>query len=122
MSAKPTTRIRVRDGDKIVAWQVPRGFGKDYKWRARNNGPKPSQLLSLLELVGYTARLEDVEQWSLFRRVQAEAYAARLHLNASDNGLQRHPRPKWMRAPWGEEETKGDSMGIYTGRGPTVLT
>lgn len=111
-------RIRVRnERGAMVSWQVPRGFGKDYKWRARNGGPKPQVLRDILELVGYTATLEALGKWTLFRRVQVEAYAARIHLNAGDAGLQHHVRPSWMPEPW-----KGPMQGegIF-GSNPTVL-
>ena len=101
-----TTKIRV-NGE---TWHVPRGFGAAYRRvlkdhfagiAAREPGRLISEVVGLLSLVGYHATSEQVAAWDLRRRVEAVVYAATEHLSASDNPVQRHPRPSWLpERPW----------------------
>lgn len=115
-----TTPIKV--GSEV--WQVPLGFGTDYR-RRLDSPSDPDRLIILLHLVGYTASVDTVTAWPMRRRIEAEAYAERTHLIASDNILQPHPRPEWMGKPWcGPRETVDgiEVEGVWASNGPTVLT
>jgi hypothetical protein len=57
-------------------------------------------LRSLLGLVGYDASDLYVRRLSLRERVEIEVYATREHASASDNPVQRHPRPSHLPPPW----------------------
>ena len=118
------TKIKVLD----ETWRVPRGFGrasaraaKDDLARAR--AAKPGEVIGtvidLLALVGYHATIEQVADWDLRRRVEAVIYAATEHARASDNPIQRHPRPSWLPVdPW-----KGPQCGegVFLGPGGTPI-
>jgi hypothetical protein len=109
---KSFTRIHV--GDEI--WKVPRGFGVAYR-RAAEAKPQDVGSLAqkLLGLIGYTATDPQVENWDLYRRVEAVVYAATVHARASDNPVTRHPRPDWLpERPW-----QGPVAGKGAFEGPT---
>lgn len=98
-------------------WYVPRGFGRAYCEVA--NDPAPADVLSdILALVGYEAKEADIKAWDLRRRIEAQVYAANEHLRASDNPIQRHPRPEWLPEPWRGTD-RGD--GAFAGPGGTPL-
>lgn len=100
------TKIRVLD----ETWRVPRGFGAAYRRVLKDHfalvaAGEPGKLISeavdLLALVGYEATVEQVADWDLRRRVEAVIYAATEYARASDNPVQRHPRPSWLPdRPW----------------------
>jgi len=106
MPSSKTTKIRVLD----ETWSVPRGFGAAYRRVLKDHfkliaDGKPGKLIreviDLLALVGYHATIEQVADWDLRRRVEAVIYAANEHLRASDNPIQRYPKPKWLpEDPW----------------------
>ena len=113
-----TTKIRVLK----ETWRVPRGFGAAYRRVLKDHfaliaAGKPGELISevvdLLALVGYEATREQVADWDLRRRVEAVIYAATEHARASDNPVQRHPRPIWLpeRAWQGPERGEGAFAG-----------
>jgi hypothetical protein len=113
-----TTAIRVLD----KTWHVPRGFGRVYARVAKDDlsrvgtgkpGAEIATVIDLLALVGYHATVEQVADWDLRRRVEAIVYAATEYARASDNPVQRHPRPSWLPArPWqGPERGKGAFAG-----------
>lgn len=111
-----TTRITV-NGE---TWDVPRGFGAAYS-RCAGAELEPETIRDILSLVGYTAELSTIEAWPLRKRVEAEVYAASVHMRASDNPTPVPPKPEWMGEPWkgpreGEEGTLWESPGL------TVLT
>jgi hypothetical protein len=112
-----TTAIRVLG----ETWHVPRGFGRAYarvarddlEWVPSGTPGKISSVIDLLALVGYEATKKQVSGWNLRRRVEAVIYAATEHARASDNPVQRHPRPSWLpeRAWQGPERGKGAFAG-----------
>jgi hypothetical protein len=100
-----TTTIRVLN----ETWRVPRGFGAVYRRVLKDHfalvaAGKPGKLISevvdLLALVGYDGTREQVANWDLRKRVEAVIYAATEHARASDNPVQRYPRPSWLPTPW----------------------
>jgi hypothetical protein len=109
-------------------WRVPRGFGRAYARAAKDDlalarAAKPGEVIGtvidLLALVGYHATIEQVADWDLRRRVEAVIYARTEHARASDNPIQRHPRPSWLpEDPW-----KGPPCGegIFLGPGGTPI-
>jgi hypothetical protein len=115
-----TTKIRVQG----EIWRVPRGFGRAYL-RAAEDDRKLSDrgeanlafqtVVDLLALVGYQATIDQVAAWNLRQRVEAVIHAAVEHACASDNPIQRHPRPAWLpeqtwQGPWrGEGAFAGPS-------------
>lgn len=110
-----TTSIRV-NGE---TWDVPRGFGLEYK-RELVDPASADVLRDLLELIGYTADLQVIESWPLRKRIEIAVYARNVHFRASDNPIQRYPKPDWLREdPWqGVYENPGS---IWRGLGPTRL-
>lgn len=113
-----TTAIRVLD----ETWRVPRGFGAAYHRVLKDHfaliaagepGKLISDVIDLLALVGYTATVAQVADWDLRRRVEAVIYAATEYARASDNPIQRHPRPSWLPAiPWqGPQRGEGAFAG-----------
>jgi hypothetical protein len=113
-----TTKIRVLD----ETWHVPRGFGAVYQRVLRDHfaliaagepGKLISEVIDLLALVGYDAPVEQVADWDLRRRVEAVVYAGTEHARASDNPVQRHPRPRWLpeRAWQGPDQGEGAFAG-----------
>jgi hypothetical protein len=112
-----TTTIRVLG----ETWRVPRGFGRAYARAARDDlalarAVKPGQVIGtvidLLGLIGYTATIAQVADWDLRRRVEAVVFAATEHARASDNPVQRHPRPSWSERPWqGPQRGEGAFAG-----------
>jgi len=119
-----TTKIRVLD----ETWRVPRGFGAVYRRVIKDHfaliaagepGKLIAEVIDLLALVGYHTTIEQVADWDLRRRVEAVIYAATEHARASDNPIQRHPRPSWLpEDPW-----KGPSCGegAFLGPGGTPI-
>lgn len=100
-----TTRITVHG----ETWDVPRGFGREYKRLAKLDlelagKGKPGEVIGLIQdmlgLIGYTASIATIAEWPLRQRVEAVAYAANVHARASDNPLPRHPKPRWLPTPW----------------------
>jgi hypothetical protein len=118
-SSKRTTKIRVLN----ETWHVPRGFGAAYRRLLKDHfklladgepGKLIGEVIDLLGLVGYHATIEQVADWDLRRRVEAVIYAATEHARASDNPIQRHPRPSWLpEDPW-----KGTPCGEGAFHGP----
>ena len=97
-----TTVIKVGRWSPGETWHVPRGFGAVYRrvladhWKliaAGKPGKITSSVIDLLALIGYEATPEQVIDWDLRKRVEAVIYAGTEHLRASDNPIQRHPRP-----------------------------
>lgn len=117
------THVRTPFGPLVA----PRGFGATYRraamaqWALTSAG-KPGEVIGplrdLLLLVGYDASIGTVAEWTAQERIEAEVYAANVHLRASDNAVQRHPKPEWLPEPWGGPEV-GD--GIFSGPSPTTL-
>ncbi len=115
-----TTKIRVLD----ETWRVPRGFGAVYRRVLRDHfaliaagepGKFISEVIDLLALVGYHTTVEQVAGWDLRRRVEAVVYAANAHARASDNPIQRYPRPSWLpERPW-----QGPDLGKGAFAGPS---
>jgi len=101
-----TTKIRVLK----ETWLVPRGFGTVYRRTLKDHfaliaagepGALLSEAIDLLALIGYDATAEQVADWDLRKRVEAVIYAATEYARASDNPVQRHPRPSWLpERPW----------------------
>lgn len=125
-SKQRTTAIRVLD----EIWKVPRGFGRAYLRTAKDDlalarSGKPGEVIGtvidLLALVGYTATIAQVADWNLRRRVEAVVYAATEHARASDNPVQRHPRPSWLPdRPWqgppaDTSNIRADLRGVFAG-------
>lgn len=99
---KPATTAIAAYGE---TWHVPRGFGAEYRrcvaWRKGVDPARRDREVSdLLGLVGYEVSPETVGGWSNRERVDAEVWAAREHLTASDVPLPRCPRPDWLPEPW----------------------
>lgn len=122
--SQPVTLIRV-NGER---WRVPRGFGRMYVVVARNHTRAVAEgrleqwivaLRDMLELVGYTADPATLAAWPLRKLVEADIYAANVALRASDNPIQRHPRPEWLTAESWKGPTIGD--GIMSCPSPTVI-
>jgi len=95
-------------------WQVPYGFGRSYVDEAIDPADAKT-LRDIMNLVGWDPDPQDVETWPLRMRVEAVVYCGREHLSASDNPVQRHPVPEWLR---GIEPWKGDDRGVW-GPAPT---
>ena len=124
MSKQPTTKIRVLD----ETWRVPRGFGAMYRRVLKDHfellaagepGKLLSEVIDLLALVGYHATIAQVADWDLRRRVEAVIYAANVHARASDNPIQRYPRPSWLpQDPW---KGPGTDAGSFWGPGGTPI-
>lgn len=120
-----TTRITVMRGEH---WEVPRGFGSQYRDAAREQlaelaKGKPGEVIGrirdLLLLIGYEASVSVVAEWDLRKRVEAEVYALNVHLRASDNPIQAHPKLAWLPDPWkGEPDEENFVWGSAS---PTVL-
>jgi hypothetical protein len=118
-----TTTVTV-NGER---WEVPRGFGAAYLREARGDlalaaKGKPGQIIervqSVLGLIGYHATVEEIADWPLQKRVEAVVYGGNVHLRASDNPIQRHPKPSWLPEPWRGPEV-GD--GVFQSPGPTPV-
>jgi hypothetical protein len=125
-----TTKIRVLD----ETWRVPRGFGRmyarvakdDLEWIPAGKPSKISSVIDLLALVGYAATVEQVADWDLRRRVEAVVYAATEYARASDNPVQRHPRPSWLPNPWqgppaDVSHIRADLRGVFAGPSGTPI-
>lgn len=109
-------------------WHVPRGFGAAYQRVLRDHfsrlsagepGKLISEVIDLLGLIGYQASPEQVSNWDLRRRVEAFVYAVTEHARASDNPVQRHPRPSWL--PERAWQGPGQGEGVFAGPGRTPL-
>lgn len=119
-----TTKIRVLG----ETWRVPRGFGRVYARSVKEDlaliaAGKPGEviggIIDVLALVGYTATVEQVADWDLRRRTEASIYAATEYARASDNPVQRHPRPSWLPAqPW---QGPWSGEGAFAGPSPTPI-
>jgi hypothetical protein len=127
-----TTKIVV-NGE---TWRVPRGFGRTYARTAKDDlalalAAKPGEVIGtvidLLALIGYTATIEQVADWDLRKRVEAVVYAATEHARASDNPVQRHPRPSWLPdRPWqgppaDVSRIRADLRGVFAGPSGTPI-
>ena len=95
----------------------PRGFAAAYKRAAAELATGPV-LRDLLALIGYSASLRTIARWPVAKRVEAEVYAVRVHLRASDNPVRVPPRPAWMPDPW---KGRKQGRGIWTQPKGTVL-
>jgi hypothetical protein len=97
-----TTSIAVKDRErKAMVWNVPRGFGVQYRAVAREVAMgRYKGTRDLLGLVGYDVSAEVVATWSMREHVEAIVYALNVHARASDNPLRKHPRPAWLPQPW----------------------
>jgi hypothetical protein len=95
----------------------PRGFAAHHRATARDPAGL-HQLRDLLGLIGYSVTLQALRAWPLAKRVQAEVYAVRARLRASDNPVRVPPRPAWMPEPW-RGRTVG--RGVFAQRKGTVL-
>lgn len=124
-----TTTIRVC-GDE---WQVPRGFGATYRHHAQLEidaiaAGDLSTLSDMLLLIGYSVSVEVLAHWDLRKRVEASVYAANAHARASDNPIQRHPKPEWLPEAWEgppaerPPHIRADLWGAFDGPTGTVLT
>lgn len=129
---RPTTTIRVLK----ETWRVPRGFGAVYRRVLKDHfaliaAGKPGELISevidLLALVGYDATREQVADWNLRKRVEAVIYAANEYARASDNPVQRYPRPSWLPSnPWqgppaDVSSIRADLRGVFAGPSGTPI-
>ena len=127
-----TTTIRVLK----ETWRVPRGFGAAYRRVLKDHfaliaagepGKLISEVIDPLALVGYDATTGQVADWDLRRRVEAVIYAATEHARASDNPVQRHPRPSWLpeRAwqgpPADVSSIRADLRGAFAGPSGTPI-
>lgn len=101
-------------------WTVPFGFGAAYK-RCAGAGLDAETTRDIFELVGYTASVETIASWTLFKRVEAEVYCSSVHMRASDNPTPVPPRPEWMGEPW-KGKHSGGVGSEYDPNTPTVLT
>jgi len=84
---------------KEIRVLAPSGY-KDAYERTAKDPASATVLVDLLGLVGLTVTAEEVAEWSLVRRVQAEVWACATHAKASDNIVRRLPRPDWLPEPW----------------------
>jgi len=133
VAPKPrTTVIRVLD----ETWRVPRGFGAAYRRvledhfaliAAGEPGKLIAEVIDLLALVGYAATVDQVADWDLRRRVEAVIYAGTEYARASDNPVQRHPRPSWLPpSPWqgppaDVSHVRPDLRGAFAGPSGTPI-
>ena len=132
ISMQRTTKIRVLN----ETWHVPRGFGAAYRRVLKDHfaliaagepGKLISEVVDLLALIGYEATADQVADWDLRRRVEAVIYAATEHARASDNPVQRHPRPSWLpeRAwqgpPADVSRIRADLRGVFAGPSATPI-
>ena len=118
------TTIRVLN----ETWCVPRGFGAAYRRVLKDHfaliaagapGKLISEVIDLLALVGYHATVEQIADWDLRRRVEAVIYAATEHARASDNPVQRHPRPSWLPDRAWQGPPRGE--GAFAGPSGTTI-
>ena len=126
-----TNKTNVRRADTKIrvlkeTWRVPRGFGAAYRRVLKDHfallaAGKPGKLITevvdLLALVGYDATREQVADWDLRKRIEAVIYAATEHARASDNPVQRYPRPSWLP----ERSWQGPDRGKGAFAGPRIL-
>ena len=126
-----TTKIHVLK----ETWRVPRGFGAAYRLVLKDHfaliaagepGKLISEVIDLLALIGYDATVDQVADWDLRRRVEAVIYAATEHARASDNPVQRHPRPSWLPKPWqgppaDVSRIRADLRGVFAGPSGTPI-
>lgn len=90
-------------------------------FRRIERAPVPGPVLrDLLGLIGYRVTLRALAHWPIQKRVEAELYASRVHLHASDApGVRVPPRPGWMPDPW--QGKRGRGWGVFSAPGGTVL-
>ena len=127
-----TTKIRVLK----ETWRVPRGFGAVYRRTLKDHfaliaagepGKLISEVIDLLALIGYAATADQVADWDLRKRVEAVIYAATEHARASDNPVQRYPRPSWLpEQPWKGPDAdvsgiRADLRGVFAGPSGTPI-
>lgn len=124
-----TTAIKVHG----ETWHVPRGFGRQYLECVKEQHPatlQPGEYLArvrnLLLLIGYEATTEQISEWPLRKRIEAEIYARNVHLRASDNIMQAYPPPDWLPQPWQGDprdvsHIREDLRGAFEGPGPTRI-
>ena len=115
-----TTKIHVLD----EVWHVPRGFGAAYQRVLRDHsagepGALISEVIDLLALIGYQTSSAQVAGWDLRMRVEAVVFAATEHARASDNPVQRHPRPSWLPARAWQGPDHGE--GVFSGPSGTLI-
>jgi hypothetical protein len=126
MNGRPAKTVSVKVFEE--QWNVPRGFGRAYIQAARAHGDpargsiNPHFVLELEEsmlLVGYRVGDDAVKRWTMRERIEAVIWAQTEHLRASDNPIQRHPRPSWLPEPWAGENTTEDDL--FGGLAPTIV-
>ena len=119
------------------SWKVPRGFGAAYRRVLKDHfmliaagtpGKLISEVIDLLALIGYEATVDQVADWDLRKRVEAVIYAATEYARASDNPVQRHPRPSWLPdQPWkgppaDTSRIRADLRGAFAGPTGTPIS
>lgn len=121
------TTIWFKVGSSWEKWEVPRGFGAEYRRAIEDDlslvaKPNAGVILDIIQdslaLVGYAVTREQIAGWPLRKRVEARVYALREYLVAGDNPLQRHPKPEWLPEPWKGPES---GEGIWAGPAPTEV-
>jgi hypothetical protein len=123
---KTPTTTTIRAFGEI--WHVPRGFGRVYRDVVRDQerhaargapGRMLLDVISALEVTGYTSTVHVVAEWSARQRVEALIWAATEYARAGDNPVQRHPRPTWITVqPWKGPEV---GEGIWRSPSPTPI-
>lgn len=113
------TSVVVVVGGRPVC-KAPFGFGSHYAAAWKDPAP-PETLRDMLELVGWTADPQAIAAWPMLKRVEAEVYAARTALRASDNPVRVPQRPRWMPEPWQGPRT-GEEGTVWERPGATVLS
>lgn len=84
---------------KRIAAGCPRGFSReDIAWRLCNP-VDPETTIGLLELVDVTITPETLKTWTPLMIAEAEEWAGRTHLRASDNIVRVPPRPDFLPNP-----------------------
>lgn len=102
-----TTTIVVGDG----TWNVPRGFGREYRLTAIIHGiePKPTleQLIDTLHMLGYDVHHKVAKAWTLRQRVEADVWSINTFVRNAGHDVEEHARPEWLPEPWaGPDRTR----------------